>query len=178
MCGWNNIVLRCVGPGERGRGPDCRSFISRTLSSANSLSENCQGRCLKPLNTLAHIEQLYCQPNSNSSFRRLLMARRSKTAATRRSRLDLKLRVLSIHVRKYKYKYSKRNAPNRFFPSFDARSTDMAPRVGIIGAGAAGLITAKTLLEDGFHVQVLTRDGSVGGVWAKHRVYPGLYLNK
>lgn len=54
----------------------------------------------------------------------------------------------------------------------------MSLRVGIIGGGAAGLITAKTLLEDGFYVQVLTRDSSAGGVWAKQRVYPGLYLNK
>ena len=50
--------------------------------------------------------------------------------------------------------------------------------VAIIGAGAAGLITAKVLLEDGFDVQLYTRDGSVGGVWYKDRVYPGLHLNK
>ena len=50
--------------------------------------------------------------------------------------------------------------------------------VGIIGAGAAGLITAKTLLDDGFEVLVITRDASVGGVWCKDRVYPGLHLNK
>jgi cation diffusion facilitator CzcD-associated flavoprotein CzcO len=50
--------------------------------------------------------------------------------------------------------------------------------VGIIGAGAAGLITAHVLLQDGFNVQVITRDISVGGVWAKERVYPGLSINK
>ena len=51
--------------------------------------------------------------------------------------------------------------------------------VAIIGAGAAGLITAHTLLRDGFeHVQVLTRDPSAGGVWAAKRVYPGLSINK
>ncbi|KLO19083.1 FAD/NAD(P)-binding domain-containing protein [Schizopora paradoxa] len=53
----------------------------------------------------------------------------------------------------------------------------MSMRVGIIGAGAAGLITAKTLLEDGFQVQILTRDSSVGGVWARQRIYPSLHLN-
>ena len=51
--------------------------------------------------------------------------------------------------------------------------------VGIIGAGAAGLITGYTLLHDGFqNVQLLTRDKSAGGVWAKERVYPGVSINK
>ncbi|KAI9571710.1 FAD/NAD-P-binding domain-containing protein [Boletus coccyginus] len=50
--------------------------------------------------------------------------------------------------------------------------------VGIIGAGAAGLITGYTLLHDGFqNVQLLTRDKSAGGVWAKERVYPGIFIN-
>lgn len=56
------------------------------------------------------------------------------------------------------------------------------PRKGpvvVIGAGVAGLITAHTLMRDGFtDVQVLTRDAQVGGVWAAARIYPGLYLNK
>ncbi|KAI0658609.1 FAD/NAD(P)-binding domain-containing protein [Cubamyces menziesii] len=48
----------------------------------------------------------------------------------------------------------------------------------VIGTGVAGLITAHTLLRDGFtHVQVLTRDAHVGGVWSRDRIYPGLYLN-
>ncbi|KAH9837771.1 FAD/NAD-P-binding domain-containing protein [Rhodofomes roseus] len=51
-------------------------------------------------------------------------------------------------------------------------------RIGVIGAGAAGLITAHTLLRDGFqNVEVLTRDESPGGVWAAERVYPGLTIN-
>jgi dimethylaniline monooxygenase (N-oxide forming) len=51
--------------------------------------------------------------------------------------------------------------------------------VGIIGSGAAALITAHVLLRDGFTaVQLLTRDASPGGVWAKSRVYPGLRINK
>ncbi|KAH8112129.1 hypothetical protein DFH11DRAFT_1728943 [Phellopilus nigrolimitatus] len=49
--------------------------------------------------------------------------------------------------------------------------------VCIVGAGSAGLITAKTLLDDGFEVHVLTRDRSPGGIWAEERVYPGLSLN-
>ncbi|KAI0677688.1 FAD/NAD-P-binding domain-containing protein [Trametes maxima] len=60
-------------------------------------------------------------------------------------------------------------------------SPDQDPRSGsiaIIGAGVAGLITAHTLLRDGFtDVQILTRDAQVGGVWARDRIYPGLYLN-
>lgn len=52
-------------------------------------------------------------------------------------------------------------------------------RIAVVGAGPAGLITAHTLLRDGFeNVEVLTRDGSVGGVWAPQRVYPGLSINK
>ncbi|KAF8061622.1 FAD/NAD-P-binding domain-containing protein [Lyophyllum atratum] len=49
--------------------------------------------------------------------------------------------------------------------------------VGIIGAGAAGLITAQVLLQDGFNVRVITRDKSPGGVWARERIYPGLSIN-
>lgn len=51
--------------------------------------------------------------------------------------------------------------------------------IGIIGAGPAGLINAHVLLQDGFtNIQVITRDASVGGVWARDRVYPGLHINK
>lgn len=50
--------------------------------------------------------------------------------------------------------------------------------IGIIGAGAAGLITAHVLLQDGFtDVTLVSRDKSVGGTWAQHRVYPGLHIN-
>lgn len=54
----------------------------------------------------------------------------------------------------------------------------LANTVGIIGAGPAGLITAHVLLQDGFDVQLLTEDRSPGGVWARHRIYPGLKINK
>ncbi|KAJ7643962.1 FAD/NAD-P-binding domain-containing protein [Roridomyces roridus] len=50
--------------------------------------------------------------------------------------------------------------------------------IAIIGSGPAGLITAYTLLQDGFtHVQILTRDSTPGGVWAAERLYPGLQIN-
>jgi cation diffusion facilitator CzcD-associated flavoprotein CzcO len=47
-------------------------------------------------------------------------------------------------------------------------------RIGIIGAGVAGLTTAKTLLQAGHDVVVLDRTPDVGGVWSKTRRYPGL----
>ncbi|KAJ3512117.1 hypothetical protein NLJ89_g3713 [Agrocybe chaxingu] len=50
--------------------------------------------------------------------------------------------------------------------------------IGIIGAGVAGLICAHVLLEDGFtDVTLLSRDRSVGGTWARERIYPGLHIN-
>ncbi|EIW76945.1 FAD/NAD(P)-binding domain-containing protein [Coniophora puteana RWD-64-598 SS2] len=50
--------------------------------------------------------------------------------------------------------------------------------VCIIGSGAAGLITAHTLIQDGFsNVTIITYDRSPGGVWARQRMYPGLLLN-
>ncbi|KAH9854923.1 FAD/NAD-P-binding domain-containing protein [Lenzites betulinus] len=50
--------------------------------------------------------------------------------------------------------------------------------VAVIGSGVAGLITAHTLVRDGFtDVHVLTKDATVGGVWARERIYPGLELN-
>jgi cation diffusion facilitator CzcD-associated flavoprotein CzcO len=47
-------------------------------------------------------------------------------------------------------------------------------RVGIIGAGVAGLATAKTLLRAGHRVLVFDRTPDVGGVWSETRRYPGL----
>lgn len=49
----------------------------------------------------------------------------------------------------------------------------------ILGAGVAGLITAHILLQDGFtNVTLISRDKTVGGVWARERIYPGLLINK
>ncbi|KAF8802217.1 FAD/NAD(P)-binding domain-containing protein [Phlegmacium glaucopus] len=59
-----------------------------------------------------------------------------------------------------------------------SRSQTLQDPVGIIGAGVAGLINAHVLLQDGFKdVTLITRDKSVGGTWARTRVYPGLHIN-
>lgn len=49
------------------------------------------------------------------------------------------------------------------------------PRVAIIGAGLSGLVTAKTLLEEGFQVTLFETEDEVGGVWARTRRYPGVH---
>ncbi|KAF9444652.1 FAD/NAD(P)-binding domain-containing protein [Macrolepiota fuliginosa MF-IS2] len=59
-----------------------------------------------------------------------------------------------------------------------AQTGVLSEPIGIIGAGPAGLINAHVLLQDGFtNIQLITRDASVGGVWARERVYPGLHIN-
>jgi dimethylaniline monooxygenase (N-oxide forming) len=50
-------------------------------------------------------------------------------------------------------------------------------RVCVIGAGIAGLVTTKVLLEDGFEVRVFEKEATLGGVWARSRTYPGLHAN-
>lgn len=50
----------------------------------------------------------------------------------------------------------------------------MAGRIGIIGAGLAGLSTAKILRQFGFDVVIFEREPDIGGVWAASRRYPGL----
>jgi dimethylaniline monooxygenase (N-oxide forming) len=50
-------------------------------------------------------------------------------------------------------------------------------RVCVIGAGIAGLVTAKVLNQDGFDVTVFEREPTLGGVWATSRTYPGLRAN-
>lgn len=47
-------------------------------------------------------------------------------------------------------------------------------RVGIVGAGVAGLCTAKILSRLGHEVTVWDRTPDVGGVWSRTRRYPGL----
>jgi cation diffusion facilitator CzcD-associated flavoprotein CzcO len=47
-------------------------------------------------------------------------------------------------------------------------------RVGIIGAGVAGLTTAKVLTQAGHEVVVYDKAPDVGGVWSSTRRYPGL----
>lgn len=46
--------------------------------------------------------------------------------------------------------------------------------VAIVGAGFAGLSTAKIFREFGFDVTVFEKDSEVGGVWSASRRYPGL----
>jgi len=50
-------------------------------------------------------------------------------------------------------------------------------RVGIIGAGIAGLVTAKVFLSNGFKVTIFDKEPTLGGVWAASRTYPGLRAN-
>ncbi|MGW4245578.1 flavin-containing monooxygenase [Nocardia sp. NPDC004722] len=50
-------------------------------------------------------------------------------------------------------------------------------RVGIIGAGIAGLVTAKVMRDDGFEVVVFDKEDAAGGVWVEARTYPGLRTN-
>ncbi|MFF7635919.1 flavin-containing monooxygenase [Kitasatospora sp. NPDC008050] len=47
-------------------------------------------------------------------------------------------------------------------------------RIAIIGAGIAGLVTAKVLTQAGHEIQVFDRTPDVGGVWSRTRRYPGL----
>lgn len=47
-------------------------------------------------------------------------------------------------------------------------------RIGIIGAGFAGLGTAKVLTQFGHEVTVFEKAPDVGGVWSATRRYPGL----
>jgi cation diffusion facilitator CzcD-associated flavoprotein CzcO len=47
-------------------------------------------------------------------------------------------------------------------------------RVGIVGAGVAGLTTAKVLRQAGHEVVVYDKAPDVGGVWSRTRRYPGL----
>jgi dimethylaniline monooxygenase (N-oxide forming) len=53
----------------------------------------------------------------------------------------------------------------------------MSNEICVIGAGIAGLVTAKVLRADGFEVTVFERDHAIGGVWAASRTYPELRAN-
>lgn len=50
-------------------------------------------------------------------------------------------------------------------------------RVGVIGTGIAGLVTAKTFLRKGFEVVAFEKEPAIGGVWTASRTYPGLRAN-
>ncbi len=47
-------------------------------------------------------------------------------------------------------------------------------KIAVVGAGVAGLCTAKVLHQAGHEVVVFDRTADVGGVWSAERRYPGL----
>jgi len=47
-------------------------------------------------------------------------------------------------------------------------------RIAIIGAGVAGLVTAKVLTQAGHQAHVFDKTPDVGGVWSRTRRYPGV----
>jgi hypothetical protein len=49
------------------------------------------------------------------------------------------------------------------------------PPVGVIGAGVAGLLTARRLLEAGLPVRILERRDGVGGLWRPDPLYGAVY---
>lgn len=49
-------------------------------------------------------------------------------------------------------------------------------RVGVIGAGLSGLVTAKVFLSQGHSVTLFEQSDTLGGVWAPSRRYPGLRI--
>ena len=51
-------------------------------------------------------------------------------------------------------------------------------RVGIIGAGGAGLATAKTLLVEGMECVIFERGERLGGVWADGYSNFGVQIQK
>jgi dimethylaniline monooxygenase (N-oxide forming) len=47
-------------------------------------------------------------------------------------------------------------------------------KIAVIGAGVAGLCSAKLLTEFGFDVTIFDKVPDVGGVWSQTRLYPGV----
>lgn len=47
-------------------------------------------------------------------------------------------------------------------------------KVGVIGAGISGLVTAKAFISKGYSVTVIEKAGSIGGVWEQSRSYIGV----
>ncbi|KAJ6622217.1 hypothetical protein B0H10DRAFT_917094 [Mycena sp. CBHHK59/15] len=57
-------------------------------------------------------------------------------------------------------------------------NSHLSDRTSVIGGGATGLVTAATLLADGFtDVTVFCSEKTAGGNWSTVRIYPGLVTN-
>jgi len=69
---------------------------------------------------------------------------------------------------------TKIGADRRVPVSDGAALTGRPLRVGVIGAGIAGLATTKVLRSRGHDVLVVDRTPDVGGVWSASRRYPGV----
>jgi dimethylaniline monooxygenase (N-oxide forming) len=50
--------------------------------------------------------------------------------------------------------------------------------VAIVGAGACGLVCAKVLLVDGFHVTLFDKQRELGGVWCAESAYADLHTQQ
>jgi dimethylaniline monooxygenase (N-oxide forming) len=50
--------------------------------------------------------------------------------------------------------------------------------VGIVGAGASGLVCAKVLLDDGFDVTLFDRQRELGGIWCAEFAYADLHTQQ
>lgn len=76
---------------------------------------------------------------------------------------------------------SPRNVSFAYSPSPNqtmSDSVDFNKTFCILGAGIAGIVTAKTLLEEGFqNISIIEQHSSLGGVWAAGRTYPLLSSN-
>lgn len=70
-------------------------------------------------------------------------------------------------------KASKSDHPNKHFLTNLPMKT-----IGIVGGGIAGCITAKTLTQQGYHVEVLDRNPSFGGLWYKNYDGSGLQFQR
>jgi isopentenyl-diphosphate delta-isomerase len=77
---------------------------------------------------------------------------------------------LIIHKLVFKWWQNLKKLPNG-----DERIHRFLKKFAIIGAGPAGIISAKELIRHGFdHVKVFEKNDKLGGVWATH--YPNLHL--
>mmetsp|Transcript_4229 Transcript_4229/g.7522 ORF Transcript_4229/g.7522 Transcript_4229/m.7522 type:complete len:908 (-) Transcript_4229:593-3316(-) len=70
-------------------------------------------------------------------------------------------------------KLKRRKAAKPNVPDTDKK---VVKKVLVIGAGVAGIQAAKALLQEGFKVLVIEREGDVGGVWVRNYVGFGLQV--